>query len=70
MDFWNDDTTFVTQKNENCGLKKYGKVVSKCFFKNHQMKNLLVKCIETFLVCMYILFLKALNYMIVINFYS
>jgi hypothetical protein len=29
MDFWNDNTTFISQKNEKCGLKKYVKVVSK-----------------------------------------
>jgi hypothetical protein len=27
--FWNDNTTFVTQKNEKCGLKKYIKIISK-----------------------------------------
>jgi hypothetical protein len=29
MDFWNDNTMFVTQKNEKCELKKYVKVVLK-----------------------------------------
>jgi hypothetical protein len=29
MDFWNDNTTFFTQKNEKWGLKKYVKVVLK-----------------------------------------
>jgi hypothetical protein len=27
MDFWNDNTMFITQKNEKCGLKKYVKVM-------------------------------------------
>jgi hypothetical protein len=29
MDFWNDNIMFITQKNEECGLKKIVKVVSK-----------------------------------------
>jgi len=32
MDFLNDNTTSVTQKNEKCGLKKYVKIVSKLKF--------------------------------------
>jgi hypothetical protein len=44
------------RKNEKCGLKKYVKVVSKYKFKikHHQMKNLLLKCIETFQIYIYI----------------
>jgi hypothetical protein len=29
MDFWNDDIIFSHKKNENFGLKKYVKVISK-----------------------------------------
>jgi len=70
MDFWNDNTTFVAQ-NEKCGLKKYVKVVSKYKLKNmhHQMKSLLVKCIEIFLIYIFKI-LKVLNDVIVANFYS
>jgi hypothetical protein len=35
--------------------------------KNYQMENLLMKCIETFLIYIYILFKKNLNDMIVVN---
>jgi hypothetical protein len=36
------------RKNEKCELKKYVKVMSKKFIKknHHQMKNLLMECIE------------------------
>jgi hypothetical protein len=45
-------------KNEKCGLKKYVKVVSKLKLKNkaYEMKNLLVKCIETFLAYISLIF--------------
>jgi hypothetical protein len=39
MDFWNDNITFVTQKNEKCGFKKYVKVLSKKKFKNKTSAN-------------------------------
>jgi hypothetical protein len=55
-------------KNEKCGLKKYVKVVTKSKIKNNQMKNLLMKCIETFMIYI-LLFLKVLNDMIVVNVY-
>jgi hypothetical protein len=44
-----------TQKNKNK-------------INHHQMKNVLVKCIENFLTYIYLI-LKALNDMIIVNFY-
>jgi hypothetical protein len=44
------------RENENCGLKKYVKVMSKLkkWKKHHQMKKLLVKCIENLYIYIYI----------------
>jgi len=43
------------KEKEKCGLKKNVKIVSKKIIKkNHQMKNLLLKCIEIFHIYIYI----------------
>jgi hypothetical protein len=45
------------KKNEKCGLKKMSKKCqNKNKNKNHQMKNLLVKCIEYIYIYIYNLF--------------
>jgi hypothetical protein len=57
MDFWNDNIMFVKPKNEKCGLKKkcQSSVKIKMKNKHHQMKNLLMKCIETFLIYVFLI---------------
>jgi len=46
------------RENEKCGIKKYIKVVSKLKLKikHHQMKNRLMKCIEIFLIYIFLIF--------------
>jgi hypothetical protein len=52
------------KKNEICGLQKNVKVMSKKKKNQHQMKCLLVKCIETFHI-----YIEDLNDMIAIIFF-
>jgi hypothetical protein len=62
MDFWNDNTMFVAQM-KNVDSKKSQNIVKKIKkIKHHQMKNLLVKCIENFLIYIYFLVLKSFKW--------
>jgi hypothetical protein len=55
------------KKMKNVNSKKCESNVKK--IKNHQIKFLLVKCIETFLIYIFFQILKVLNDVIVVNFY-
>jgi uncharacterized membrane protein len=59
---------FVAQKRKkNVDSTKCQSSVKKNYKKNHQMKNLLLKCIEFFLTYIFLI-LKILNDMIILNF--
>jgi len=58
MDFWNDNTMSITQKKWKMWIQKN---VNKNKIKNHQMKHLLLKWIETFLIYL-ILILKIFKW--------
>jgi len=51
VDFWNDDTKFVTQIKKKKWIKKNVIIIFKLKLKkkpHHQMKNSIITCIETF----------------------
>jgi hypothetical protein len=56
MDFWNDNTTFVTHEKWKIWTQKICQSSVKIKLKkNHQMNNLLLKYIETFLIYIFLI---------------
>jgi hypothetical protein len=50
MDFWNDDIVFVIYKKWKMQIKKWSHSSVKNKINHHPMKNLRIRCIETFLI--------------------
>jgi hypothetical protein len=57
MNFWNDNTTLVTQRKWKMWIQKVNQssVNINLKIKHNQMKNELVKCIEIFLIYIFLI---------------